>query len=190
MKKVIIIALILAAVLPAGCGGSGNAPDTSVQPTDSQSVGTETSPALTDGPGPPSGLPPELLFKAGGLTIKMGGPAAPIIQALGEPINYFESPSCAFDGIDKIYVYNGFELFTFPVDGEDFVLSVNLTDDSVTTNEGIYLGMALDKVIAAYGEDYTQLLGQYTYSSGGATLSFLIENDKIVVITYTFADIP
>lgn len=188
MKKTatISILLLLITALLAGCGSGDKTPDTSGEPTDSQPTASQTGLTPTTDPSQPQEQTAEFIFETSGLSIRFGENAAPIIRALGEPQNYFESPSCAFDGIDKIYYYNGFELFTFPKGDEDFVLSVNLTDDSVTTKEGIYLGMTLEKVIAAYGEDFDQNFGQYTYTRGGATLSFLIEDNKIVVITYTY----
>jgi hypothetical protein len=35
-------------------------------------------------------------------------------------------------------------------------LSVFFTDDTVSTPEGIALGMSLDELIAAYGDDYEE----------------------------------
>jgi len=195
MRKTSIIAitiiLLLAASLPIGCGTPARTPDLPPPETPGDglpagvpaSVGGDGEDAVTD-------TPSSFLFKAGGVAISMGEPAAPVVDALGEPQSCFEAPSCAFDGIDRIYYYSGFELYTYPVNGEDFVLSVNLTDDSVTTFEGIYLGMSYDNMLAAYGDDYAQSGEQYTYTRGDSTLSFLIDGDAIVVITYDFTNTP
>ena len=213
-KQLLILIAALAGVflvtLLAGCG-SGSSPqgaDDAPQTTSGQQSGA----GRTDGAGLPStgaaaptpestesgsgsgyqdnaaAQPAGFLFAVKGLTIQMGEAAAPVVGALGEPVNYFEAPSCAFDGIDRIYCYSGFELFTYPVDGEDFISSINLTDDSVATREGVYLGMSLRNMIDAYGEEYEQDFGQYTYTLDDSTLSFLIEDDTIVVITYKYKD--
>ena len=120
----------------------------------------------------------------------MGAPVSPVIEALYEPLNYFEAPSCAFDGVDRIYYYRGFELYTYPVGETDFISSVNLTDDSVTTPEGVYLGMTFDQMTSVYGENYSQNFGQYTYTQDDSSLSFLIEDGVIVVITYNYTNLP
>lgn len=124
-------------------------------------------------------------FEANGVTIPMNVDAAPILEALGEETEYFEAASCAFQGLDKIYTYNGFEINTYPVGEQDYIASVYFLDDSVTTQEGIYLGASLEEVIAAYGEDYTENSGEYTYTKGESTLSFIIEEDAVTSITYT-----
>jgi len=109
---------------------------------------------------------------------------APIIEALGEPVEYFEAPSCAFQGLDKIYYYNGFELSTYPLEDKDMISTVNFLDDSVTTEQGIYLGASLEEVIAAYGEDYIQELSSYTYNLNDTNLTFIVEADAVISITY------
>ncbi len=44
----------------------------------------------------------------------MNEDVAPILSGLGNYNNYAESPSCAFKGLDKIYSYSGFDLYTYP----------------------------------------------------------------------------
>ncbi|MBH1939813.1 hypothetical protein I5677_02755 [Mobilitalea sibirica] len=123
-------------------------------------------------------------FEFGDVTIHMNTNAASVIEALGEPVEYFEAESCAFKGLDKIYYYNGFELSTYPMESEDFISSVNFLDDSVSTTEGIYLGSTLEEMLAAYGNDYTQEMGMYIYTLGETELNFLVEDGVITAITY------
>ena len=40
---------------------------------------------------------------------------------------------------------------TYPEDGKDYVYSIELKDDTVTTKEGAYIGMAKADVVSAYG---------------------------------------
>ncbi|MFP4698532.1 MAG: hypothetical protein ACLFMO_07480 [Eubacteriales bacterium] len=123
-------------------------------------------------------------FESNGVTIAINQEAKTVVEKLGDSLDYFEAPSCAFDGMDKIYTYNGFELHTYEVDGVDYVLSVIFLDDSVTTKEGVYLFSSLDDVLEVYGENYTENQGLYTYEKGDTTLSFLIENNEVVSIEY------
>ena len=141
-----------------------------------------SEPAVSE---PPAEPPEEVWsFTAQAVTIVMGQPAGPYIGALGEPQNLFEAPSCAFDGIDRIYTYPGFQLYTFPKDGADYVLSIQLTDDSLATEQGLYIGRALDDMLAAYGGGYEQNQGEYAYRRGPSVLAFLVEDGEIVGITW------
>ena len=56
-------------------------------------------------------------------------------SVLGEPMHYFEAPSCAFEGMDKIYSYSGFEFTTYTKDNVDYIASIVFLDDTVTTRE-------------------------------------------------------
>ena len=123
-------------------------------------------------------------FTSGDVTIAMNAPAEEIVNALGEPINYFESASCAFQGIDRIYTYDGFQITTYPLNDKDYISSVMFTSDAVSTSEGLEIGNTKDDMIAAYGEDYTEETGQFTYTKGDSKLVILIENDLISSIEY------
>ncbi|HOB20752.1 MAG TPA: hypothetical protein PK830_09300 [Candidatus Atribacteria bacterium] len=169
MKKIISIMLLLA-LLVAGCAGgaAGNNND------------NNNGDKNYNGNGKVDGY----VFETGGAVIAMNAEVAPIVEKLGEPLEYFEAESCAFQGMEKIYTYSGFEIKTYEIDGVDCVLSVTLLDDSVKTKEGIYLSSSLTDVLEAYGDDYTEGFGLYTYTKGNSELSFLVENDEVVSIEY------
>ena len=85
-NKIIAFALIATTALSlVACGGSS---DTKVIESTNT---TSTTEASTN-----SGY----VFSYNGTTIPVDADAAPIIEALGEPNSYFESPSCAAEGID------------------------------------------------------------------------------------------
>ena len=110
--------------------------------------------------------------------------AAPVVEALGEPKSYFESPSCAADGIGKLYTYNDFEIQTYPDGDKDLILSVLLKTDSVATKEGIDLSNTKEEVIAAYGEPTEEESGAIRYEKNGTTLQFLFEGESMISIEY------
>lgn len=123
-------------------------------------------------------------FVVNEIEIGMNEPTAPIVEALGSASNYFESPSCAFQGIDKTYTYSGFELYTYPKNKVDYVSSIYVLDGSVSTKEGIHLGSTLEEMTAAYGSDYKEDLGAYTYTKDKSTLTFIIDNGTVSSIEY------
>lgn len=118
------------------------------------------------------------------IEIKINAEAASIVSALGEPKNFFESPSCAFQGVDKFYYYNSFEIDTYPINGVDYIYIVKLLDDSISTPEGAFIGCTLSDVKTAYGDGYTEKNGFYTYTLGKTTIEFVSVNDIITEIKY------
>jgi len=106
------------------------------------------------------------------------------LEKLGEPLGVFEAPSCAFDGIDRIFSYPGIQIHTYPKGDDDYVHTISLRDDSVRTQGGICLGLSPNVVVLAYGDDYELENGMYTYTRGLTTLEFFVEDDMVIGITY------
>ncbi len=162
MKKLLVLLAALAAMtfVMTSCGGDG----------------TESgSSAVTEAGG--------FEFKANGITVAMNAKAADLVDKLGE-YEYFEAPSCAFQGLDKTYTYAGFELVTYELDKVDYVLSVSLRDDSLTTPEGVTIGSSLDDVKKAYGDSFTQDGNSYQYTKGNSILTFIVENGAVTSVEY------
>lgn len=105
---------------------------------------------------------------------------------LGEPADYYEVQSCAFDGMDKIYTFDNYEVHTYPDNGTDKVLSIYFLNDQVSTTEGVKIGDSLSSMLEVYGDGYEQLDTQYTYSKGLTQLRFIVENDAITSIEYNY----
>ncbi len=124
------------------------------------------------------------VFVRDDVEIPMNAEAAPILEKLGESLSYFEAESCAFQGVDRVYTYDGFQLNTYPLNDVDYVSSVVLTSDTAATGEGLEIGSAKEDMLAAYGRDYTEEYGQYTYTLGDSRLIFILEDDKVTAIEY------
>lgn len=178
MKKVGLLLLVLLLLL-TGCGGGKNTSE-NLEDNKDKDVSTNPSKELEKDVESDKGY----TFEYNGTVIVMNGKAAPILEDLGEAQDYFEAESCAFEGLDKIYTYSGFELHTYEIDGVDHVVAVVLLDDSVATKEGLYLYSNLDDALSIYGDKYTKNLGLYTYELDKSKISFLIENDEVVSIEY------
>lgn len=186
MKKVLAMTMAAALLLLAGCGDSERVISGEV-------VNVTTGSQIQEEAGEPESLPSSqqeqttavkgYVFVTGGVTVEMDGDMAPVLAALGEPASYFEAASCAFEGLDKIYTYNGFEIDTYPAQDTDLVSAVILKDDSVTTAEGICIGDSLEKLLAAYGEGNREN-GMLVYEKDGMKLCFILQDDSVISIEY------
>ena len=125
------------------------------------------------------------VFTYNGVEIRMNAPADGIISALGDGYDYFEAPSCAYEGMDKVYTYNSIVVRSYTRDGVDYIAAVELKDDTVATAEGIRIGSTQEDVAAAYGEDGVPGTAGIEYTLGDSFISFIFENGKVVALTYT-----
>src|SRR5659263_78431 len=144
MKKVGLLLIVIIFLL-VGCSGVKTAETGDIKTSDHASVAQG------------------YIFESNGIAIAMNEKTDPILKSLGDAKEYFEAESCAFQGMDKTYTYNVFELHTYEIDKIDYVASVIFLDDSVSTKEGISLNADLTDVIKAYGDKYTNESNLYTY---------------------------
>lgn len=119
-----------------------------------------------------------------GVTITPDMNTNEFLDALGEPMHYYEVKSCAFEGMDKIYTYNSFEVSTYPNGTNDLVSYIYFKDDTVTTEEGAYIGMAKADVLALYGDNYVERAGVYVYTKGGMELRFIFNGETLASVEY------
>ena len=113
----------------------------------------------------------------------------PLIPALGSDYKYSESPSCAYIGLDKVYVYSDFILYTYPDDkAVDHVLQIVLTSENLSTAEGLKLGDPASKITEIYGDNYKESSGSYAYTFGKTTLVILTKDNIIQSIQYNYTD--
>lgn len=175
MKKTCFILMIaILSVSLVACGGGDNTPN---QP---QQTGNTISDPVDHNDDESNGY----IFETKDVEIAMNAEVAPILEKLGDSKEYFEAESCAFQGMEKTYTYDGFQLYTYEIEGVDSVASISFLDDSVKTKEGIYLYSSLEEVLEAYGDEYEESLGLYTYILEDSKLSFLIDNEEVVSIEY------
>lgn len=161
----------------AGCG-SDNAAETSKN--DVQTAEDKSSTSDTDTKEDAKGY----VFETGGVEIAVDMDMSTLEDKLGEPASYFEEPSCAAQGIAKLYTYASYEVDTYPDGDKDLVASIILKDDNVATAEGIDLSMTKADVIEKYGEDYEETEGCITYAKDGMKLKFILDGENLASIEY------
>ena len=106
-------------------------------------------------------------------------------EKFGTEIEYSEVASCAFEGLDKTFKYEHYEITTYPDGEDDRIYSIYLLDDTVPTKEGVKITDDVSKMTEIYGNDYTQQGESYLYSKNNTTIQFYTSNGVIIGIEYS-----
>ena len=97
-------------------------------------------------------------------------------------------------GKDWIYTFNGgsFSIVTVPAGKDYSIYQIILSDDSISTPEGVCVGNTPEQVKAAYGEPVADKSDEraYIYEKGSSTLMIVFEEDdatqKVTVASITY----
>ena len=132
-----------------------------------------------------SQTPTGYTFKApNGTELFIGALHDDVIPKLGNYQYMNSSAACGgFKGEDRIYYYNGFVVKTTPGKKGDFVNHIELTDDSVSTPQGITIGSTKDQVLAAMGQP-TVMGDNLAYEKDNMKLMFLFRDGTVTNIQY------
>ena len=172
MKHIRLITLTAAALLL--CCACAKTPDAAPSATNTESTAGSRTVNAKD----------TYTLSYDGKTLRLEMNADELKTLLGEPTSYFESESCAFQGLDKVYTYGGLIISTFPENGHDYILSMDLRDDSVETAEGVYIGQPVGRVAEVYS-DVSEENDALTVRKGGTVITFFTSGGLISGITYT-----
>lgn len=120
-----------------------------------------------------------------GILLRPEGKASEASAVLDLANETGEAPSCVFEGLDKVYRFDGFDVQTALIDEEEIITGVIILDDRVATPEGLEVGMNLDDLESRYGTDYVEDFGQYIYEDEAARFIVILSfEDEIVSISY------
>ena len=102
----------------------------------------------------------------------------------GKCLGVSEVPSCAFEGNDRVYNYETFELTAYIEGEEERIYSIYFLDPNLSTTEGLCMGDTVDDMKTLYGEDYEKDGTAYEYTRGDTVLTIITQNDVVVSIEY------
>ncbi len=106
-------------------------------------------------------------------------------EKFGTELEYSEVASCAFEGLDKTFKYEHYEISTYPDGENDRIYSIYLLDDAVTTKEGVKITDDVSKMKEAYGNSYQEQGTSYIYKKDDTSLTFYTSNDLVIGIEYS-----
>lgn len=101
-------------------------------------------------------------------------------EGMPETEKYMEAASCYYDGLDKVFTYDGYEITTYPNEKGDFIKDINITSQTAKTDKGIGVGSTLAEVEAAYGKDYTVSGKMYEYYQDDTKYMYFFILDDVV----------
>ena len=165
MKKLLtlLLAVLLFTTLFAGCSGKDAAPFSKA----------------------------DLYLTIGGSKYVCDGNVQDLLSVFGDGYEYSEAISCAYDGLDKIFSYDGLDIYTRP-EGEKDLVSELCAYEDVTSSKGIAIGASADEVRTAYGEPTQQtgrllkyVIAPASAESDGASLYFKLADGKVSAIGVT-----
>lgn len=122
----------------------------------------------------------------GEVTLTVGGTlTADQKTALGEPTSVSEAPSCHYEGMDTVYVYDGFSVQTYRNGDADAIAVITVESDAYPTAKGIKVGDTAEAVAKAYGDPVEETKYYAVYNpTDKVTLTFELDNDTVAVILY------
>jgi len=179
----LIVLIVVFAICFSACGEGNESVVVSEAPT-------QLIEAQEPEPGTVAVKKAEISFLYKGIKIVPGENVEPLIEQLGEPNDVFVAPSCAFVGEDRIYYYPGVDITTWPEeDGTHRVLSYTLRDDSVQTEQGVYLGIEIGEIEKIYGPGKSNEDGTVvSWFSDSEELRCFLEDGTASDITVFFSE--
>ena len=123
----------------------------------------ETEPPIESGSDEPPVAIDGYAFSHNSVLVQPTAPADDSRTLLDQALETGEAPSCAFEGLDKVYYFDGFEIQSGLVNNVEMITGVILVDQTVETREGLRIGMSKDEMLRIYGDDYRESFGQYIY---------------------------
>lgn len=101
-------------------------------------------------------------------------------EDMGETTAYLEAASCYYEGMDKIFTYEGYEVTTYPLSDGDYIQDISISDASIKMSGGIGIGSSLADVEAALGSDYTLAGKLYKYYVDDSKYLYFFIMDDVV----------
>lgn len=127
--------------------------------------------------------PDRYFFTAEGVTFSVGDDADEVTARLGGCNSSASAPSCAGEGVDEVYRYNGFKIFAHRANGRTTITEIEVTNDTLPTAEGVFIGDDADKIIEIYGEGEV-FSGGVEYRAKVCRLRFFITDGRVTGIKY------
>lgn len=124
-------------------------------------------------------------FYVNNVSLVPGEDFSKVKNDLGDPVDVMEAASCYFEGNDKIFTYDDYEVRTYPKDGTDVIQDICVKTDKFKTGKGITVGAGLSDITKAYGDNYKATGNMYKYYlDGDKYIYFFLLDDMVKFFGY------
>ena len=185
MKKIFAILLALIMLLSMAACGSSEKPQETTQaaPVETEAVPETTEAAPVETEAAVYNLDP-FCFTFEGVVLTPG--LIYDATALPEANSVYEVPSCAIEGTDNVYSFEGVEITAFHDGTQEIIYAVAIFDPNVCTDEGLYIGDTAERVMELYGEGYQENGNAMIYTRGNTMLTVILSNGFVADIEFAW----
>ena len=86
-----------------------------------------------------------------------------------------------YEGKDKFYYYDGFEVLVNDIDGTERITGITIADDTVSNPQGVKIGMKIDEALSLMdGIEYVQSGDTYKFTVGSTLFRLQAGDDGTV----------
>lgn len=121
-------------------------------------------------------------LKIKGKTVKAGSKYANYSSAFGTANSVTQAPSCHYSGMDNIYSFSGFTVYTYFSGSDEIIYDVEVTSSSYSTSKGVKVSDSVSRIKECYGNPKSESSDFIEYTSGSTHLSFYISGGKVNTI--------
>lgn len=107
-----------------------------------------------------------------------------VLNALGDPNDVQNAPSCHFDGEDTIYIYDDYSLYTYADGDKNVLYLIEISGSGVSTSEGISIGSSCEDVREIYGAPSEEAETYLIYEMPTSIIRFSHDGAAVNLIEY------
>lgn len=125
-------------------------------------------------------------FFYNGYNIDIGAKWKDVQGKLGDYNSTFVAESCAYQGTDRYYYYDNFEIMTSEIDGKELVTDIFIEKENVEAVNGVCVGMGLSDVAKNMGPADKTTENGLVYYGGNVNVQINTRDDKVVSVEYYY----
>lgn len=125
-------------------------------------------------------------FLYNGYNIDIGQKWSEVSGKLGAYNSTFVAESCAYQGTDRYYYYDDFEIMTSEIDGQELLTDIFIEKENVEATGGVCVGMSLADVAKKMGPADKITENGLVYYGGSVNVQINTRDDKVVSVEYYY----
>lgn len=125
-------------------------------------------------------------FIYNGKSINIGEKWSSAKDKLGDFNSTFVAESCAYQGTDRYYYYEDFEVMTSEIDGVELLTDIFIEKENVAAVNDVCVGMSLADMAMKMGPADKTTENNYIYYGDKVNVQINTRDDKVISIEYYY----